>query len=76
MKTLLLTTAAGTNASQVAEVHCSGHWNGSVNWRDSVDRADSEGAGRVFIDCENEIDADAIAEQLESDDSVICYQFC
>ena len=74
MTTIRITTAAGTNASSVADSHVLGNFEAPVNWRNSVDRCDSDGCGRVFIDCDHRADAEYIAEQLDTDDRVSSYE--
>lgn len=44
-----------------------------VSWRNSVDGCDSDGHGRVFLDCDSDEIADFIEEQLDADDRVISY---
>lgn len=73
MTTIRITTAAGTNASAVANAHAAGDFEGTVGWRNSVDGCDSDGGGRVFIDCEDAGDAEYICGQLEGDDRVTTY---
>ena len=67
--TLRVVTASGSNASSVGEAHS---WPGTA-WRNSVDDCDSNGHGRVFIDCDDEDTADYVEEQLEADDRVVSY---
>jgi hypothetical protein len=47
-------------------------WEG-VSWRNSVDRCDGDGCGRVFLDCEDADVADFVCEQLEADARVEKY---
>ena len=44
-----------------------------VAWRNSVDRCDSSGCGRVFLDCDDEATADAIESEMEQDANVVSY---
>lgn len=68
--TLRLTTAAGTNASSIGETYAA--YDG-VNWRDSVDSCDSNGNGRVFLDCKSAEVAEYISEKLENDSNIVLY---
>jgi hypothetical protein len=70
MVTIRVVTAAGTNASRIGDGY--GGYDG-VTWRNSVDRCDSDGHGRVFLDCDDEGTAEFVREQLEQDDDVISY---
>lgn len=70
MTTIRVMTAAGTNASEVGNTYGSIE---GVAWRNSVDRCDSDGGGRVFLDCDNEEIAEDIRERLELDDAVTKY---
>lgn len=63
--TIRVYTAAGTNASEIGEAHASG----LASWRNSVDRCDADGGGRVFIDCDDDV-ADEIQTRLDDDDRV------
>lgn len=74
--TLKIVTGPGTNASAVADAHTHGDWRGNVRWYGSVDRVDSEGCGRVFVECEYPGDAKSIASQLDEDDNVNEYEYC
>jgi hypothetical protein len=67
--TIRVVTAPATNASRVGETY------GSLGaaWRNSVDNCDSEGCGRVFLDCPDRETADYICEQLDTDDNVTGY---
>lgn len=69
MVTIRVYTAPGTNASEVGEVFASL----GGEWRNSVDQCDSDGAGRVFIDCPDRETADYITTQMEDDDRVQLY---
>ena len=73
VRTIRIVTNPGTNASEVADTHCHGDYAGTVRWYGSVDRVDSEGCGRVFIECSDPDDADAIGSQLDDDDDVQSY---
>jgi hypothetical protein len=68
--TIRVRTAPGTNASRIGERY--GGLDG-VAWRNSVDRCDSDGCGRVFLDCEDEETAEYVRQQLEDDDDVKSY---
>jgi hypothetical protein len=68
--TIRVTTAPGTNASKLGDVY--GHFEG-VAWRNSVDRCDSDGCGRVFLDCDDANTADFIESELDNDDRVKSY---
>lgn len=70
-----LVTAAGTNASAIGDRYAMGNYEGTVNWRNSVDRCDSDGEGRVFLHCSNRADADAIAELLKDDEEVTDFEY-
>lgn len=67
--TIRVVTVSGTNASEIGSAHS---WDGTA-WRNSVDNCDSDGCGRVLIDCDNEEVAIYVEEQLESDDRVSGY---
>lgn len=68
--TIRVTTAPGTNASSIGETYGS---HDGVAWRNSVDRCDSSGHGRVFLDCDDEDTADYIEEQMKADADVVSY---
>lgn len=69
MTTIKVTTNAGTNASEIGDAHaCDG-----VAWRNAVDGCDSDGRGRVFIDCDDEATAEYVRDQLDGDDRVASY---
>ena len=65
--TIRVITAAGTNASEVGESYTGF----GCSWRNSVDRCDSDGSGRVFIDCGSAELRDAISDELVDDDRVV-----
>ncbi len=67
--TIRVTTAPGTNASAIGESYA-GH---GCSWRNSIDRCDSDGCGRVFLDCEDEATHEFVCTLLENDDSVTRY---
>ena len=69
MITFKVEIAAGANASEIGEVLAAG----IGSWRNSVDRCNSDGTGIVFIDCETEDEADAVAELMEVEDAVVSY---
>jgi hypothetical protein len=66
--TISVVTAPGTNASTVGEAY------GSIGaaWRNSVDRCDDDGCGRVFLDCDREA-VGYICEELDADERVTNY---
>jgi len=70
MTILKLTTAAGTNASLLGDAYAG--FDG-VSWRNSVDNCDSDGNGRVFLECESDEVAEFVAEHLEDDDRIVAY---
>lgn len=67
MITLKIVTAASSNASQIGERYA---YEG-VRWRNSVDRCDSDGCGRVFLDCKDVETAEYIINQMEDDNEVV-----
>jgi hypothetical protein len=69
--TLRVRTAPGTNASEIGDVYS--HYPG-VKWRNSVDGCDSDGGGRVFLDCADEDTIDFVCEQMDEDDRVTSYE--
>ena len=62
--------AAGESASSVGEIVASV----GGSWRNAVDRCNSDGTGIVFVDCETEDDADAVAEVMDAEESVLSYE--
>lgn len=72
MTTLKLTTAAGSNASLVGERYSA--FDG-VSWRNSVDACDSDGCGRVFLDCTDDEVAAQVCDELETDDEVTQFAY-
>jgi hypothetical protein len=66
MTTIRVYTAPGTNASQVADSY-------GVPWRDSVDRCDSDGGGRVFLDCDDDA-VEHVVGLLHQDERVMDYE--
>ena len=68
--TIKVTTAPGTNASEVGQVY--GAFDG-VSWRNSVDACDADGCGRVFLDCDDYATVQDICERLEVDDRIRSY---
>lgn len=71
MTTLKLTTSAGTNASLIGDAYSA---NDGVSWRNAIDRCDSDGNGRVFLDCDSTETADYISEQIEADDNIVAFE--
>jgi hypothetical protein len=69
--TIRVTTAPGTNASLIGEAYA-GH--DGVSWRSSVDRCDSDGCGRVFLDCDSDADFDEICKLLQDDAEITQYE--
>lgn len=72
--TIKVTTAPGTNASQVGDA-C-GAYEG-VSWRDAVDNCDANGNGRVFLVVygeDREVNAAFVEEELEGDDRVVEFE--
>lgn len=69
---ICVTTAPGTNASEVGEAY-SGVFGGS--WRNSVDACDSDGCGRVFIDYPTADEAEYAAGEMHDDDRVESYRY-
>lgn len=67
--TVRVVTAPGTNASRVGESY---RYEG-VTWRNSVDGCDSDGCGRVFLDCGGEETAAFVRDQMDNDDRVMKY---
>lgn len=67
--TIRVVTAPNANASAVGDAHS---WDGTA-WRNSIDRCDTDGCGRVFIDCDSPEIAVFVREQLENDDRVVSY---
>jgi len=65
--TLVVVTGAGANASAVGERYS---YEG-VSWRNSFDRCDCNGYGRVFLDCVDQDVADFVVEQMTDDNEVI-----
>jgi len=70
MATIKVTTVAGSNASMVGERY--GAFDG-VAWRNSIDCCDSDGGGRVFLDCQDEAVADYVRKQMSDDDEVVSH---
>lgn len=70
MITIIVTTCGGTNSSLLGDAYAA--YDG-VSWRNSVDNCDSDGNGRVFLDCDCEESAEYVAEQLDADDRVVSY---
>lgn len=68
MATISIRTAPGTSASAVGDAHTAEFG----SWRDSVDRCDSDGCGRVFIECDTD-DVNYIADRLDDDARVVDY---
>lgn len=72
--TIKVTTAPGTNASQVGDVY--GAYEG-VSWRDAVDACDANGNGRVFLVVygeDREVNACHIEDEMLDDDRVVAYE--
>jgi hypothetical protein len=64
--TIRVYTAAGTNASDIGEsLACEG-----VMWRNAVDGCDSDGGGRVFLDCDDAETAAYVSAALECDERI------
>lgn len=70
MATIKVTTADGTNATEIGDAYAA---NAGVSFRDSVDRCDADGNGRVFLDCESDECAEFITEELENDERIVSY---
>jgi len=70
MTTITLTTASGTNASAIGDAYAG--YGGVHKWRDSIDNCDDTGAGRVFLDCDDDA-VDFLVEQIEIDDRIVSY---
>jgi len=69
--TIRVTTAAGTNASAVGESYGSHE---GCSWRNSVDSCDSDGCGRVFVDCDDPDTAAMLGAYMDGDDRVDTYR--
>ncbi len=69
MTTIRVITASGTKSSEVGSSHA---WEGTT-WRNSVDACDSDGEGRVFLDCDTDEVAEYVESQLETDERVSSY---
>lgn len=67
--TIRVYTMPGTNASSIGESY---RYEG-VTWRNSVDGCDSDGCGRVFLDCDSEETAEFVRGELENDGRVQQY---
>lgn len=70
MITIKVYTNAGTNASEVGDRY--GYYEG-VRWHSSCDRVDSDGLGRVQLDCDCEEIAQFVICELEEDNDVESY---
>ena len=64
-------TAAGINSTALGDAYSA--YDG-VSWRNSVDNADSDGCGRVFLDCDSAEVTEYVSERLEADDRVDSYE--
>lgn len=71
MATIRVATAAGTNSTALGDGYAA--YDG-VAWINSVDNADSDGCGRVFLDCDSVEVVEYVSERLESDDRVVWYE--
>lgn len=71
MITLKLTTAAGTRSTMIGDSYAT--YDG-VSWRNSVDNCDTNGAGRVYLECDDQDAADFVAEKLDVDADIVSYQ--
>lgn len=65
--TIRVATMPGTNASRIGEGYAGYE---GVSWRDSVDRCDSDGGGRVFLDCDSPETVNFVCDQLYADEDV------
>ena len=70
MTTIRVYTTAGIRASKVGSAF--GSLDG-VDWRDSVDRCDSDGGGRVFLDVDDDA-VEFVCSELEAADGVDQYE--
>ena len=69
--TIRVVTAAGINSTALGDAYSA--YDG-VSWRNSVDNADSDGCGRVFLDCDSAEVTEYVSERLEADDRVDAYE--
>lgn len=70
MTTIRIVTADGTSASRIGSIYAT---EPGTSWRNSVDRCDGDGHGRVFIDCDSDVAAVHICAQLENDERIVLY---
>ncbi len=70
MFSIRVVTAAGENASSIGESYS----RDGVTWRNAVDGCDSDGCGRVFIDCESEEIASDVTYDMDGDDRIQSYE--
>lgn len=69
MTTIKIVTSPGSSATMLGDAYSA---NDGVSWHSSVDCCDSDGNGRVFLDCEQDV-VEYITQMLDDDDRVVSY---